>query len=418
MKLRDRIVGRRRARSGGVLVLAMFAVSAMAVLAFTVTAVGHSSVGEQKSSNARIAARCEAEAGLGAALFDLSVTGNGSLGSAQAPISYAGGSYWVAATDLGGGFKSLVSTSRSNDLGQRLELVVKRQNTNVFRWATFGDQIVTLASNAHVDAYDSALGTYASQALTGSGSTLHALADGNVGSNGNILAKQNSKVWGSVQPGVSGTASIIGNATVSGSTTPATSPQALPPINWPSFASLGALTVAKNGTLNIPSGNTRYDTTWFNTGSTINITGPATVVFDSLQISSTAKINVNATAGPVAIYVQNNFIMSSNAMIASTTKRPLDVSLILNSDNIIDPDGIVDLDQIDLSSNSQIYGTIYAPNASITVNSNFELFGALIAKKVWLDSNSLLHFDEQLANIGNNGPGTYSPVCYRVLAAP
>jgi hypothetical protein len=297
-------------------------------------------------------------------------------------------------------------------------LVVKRQNTNVFRWATFGDQNVTLASNAHIDAYDSALGTYASQAVNGSGATLHAQSDGNVGSNGNILAKQNSKVWGSVQPGVSGTASIIGNAIVSGSTTPATSPQSLPPINWPALPSLGALTVAKNATLNIPSGNTRYDTTWFNTGSTINITGPATVVFDSLQISSTAKINVNATNGPVAIYVQNNFIMSSNAMIASATKRPLDVALILNSDNIIDPDGIVDLDQIDLSSNSQIYGTIYAPNASITVNSNFELFGALIAKKVWLDSNSLVHFDEQLANIGNNGPGTYTPVCYRVLAAP
>src|SRR5262249_3528748 len=151
---------------------------------------------------------------------------------------------------------------------------------------------------------------------------------------------------------------------------------------------------------------------------TLNVTGPATLVFDSLSLASQAKIAANCAAGPVKIYVQNNFVMSSNTLVSSTTKKPSDVSLFLNSDNILDPDGSVDLDQIDFNSNSQLYGTIYAPHASITINSNFELFGSLVAKTVWLDSNSRIHFDEQLLNIQGNGPPKYTPACFRVLAAP
>jgi hypothetical protein len=417
MKTRFHVMRGPRSRSGGALVLVVFAVTTLALLALSVTTVSRSSTSEQMASNQQIQAQYDAEAGLGEALFDLSKSGTGNIGSPQAPAEFGGGTYWVETSDLGHGVKSLVSTSHSNNSSKRLQLVVKKQNTSIYRFGCFGDTGVTLASNARVDAFDSSLGSYASQAIYGSGSSAYAIADGDVGSNASILLKQNSKVWGDVIPGPSGTATIIGSATATGSTTPATTPQNMPAIAWPSLSSLGALTVVKNGTMDLPAGSYRYDTTLISTGATLNITGPATLVFDSLALSSNAKININAAAGPVKMYVQNNFVMSSNTLIASGTKRPADVSMFLNSDNILDPDGIVDLDQIDFNSNSQLYGTIYAPNASITVNSNFEVFGALIAKKVWLDSNSRIHFDEQLLNIPGSGPPVYSAVCFRVLAA-
>jgi hypothetical protein len=407
----------RRARNGGVLVMAAFAVTVMAILAVSVTAVGRSATNEQSGSDRRIAAQCQAEAGLAAALLDLSKNGTGDVGSEQVPVAYAGGSYWVTATDLGNGFKSLTSTATANQSSERLQLVVKKLNTSIYRWAAFGDTGVTLASNARVDAYNSALGSYASQAINGSGSSAYAIADGNVGSNANILDKQNSKVWGSVVPGPTSTASVIGNATVSGTTTPATSLQVMPVIEWPTLSSLGPLTLAKNGTKNLGPGEFRYKTTTLGTGATLAVTGPATLVFDSLALASQAKLSVDASEGPVSIYVQNNFVMSSNALVASTTKKPRDVSLFLNSDNIIDPDGIVDLDQIDFNSNSQLFGTIYAPHASVTINSNFEIFGALIAKSVWLDSNSRVHFDEQLLEIEDDGPPKYAAACFRVVGA-
>jgi hypothetical protein len=398
------------AKSGGVLVMVAFAVTSMAILALSVTTVARSSTREQIASNRQIQAQCEAEAGLGEALFDLSKNGTGNIGSVAAPTAYAGGTYWVATTDLGNGYKSLISTSRANNSSKCLQLVVKKQNTSIYRFGCFGDTGVTLASNARVDAYDSSLGTYASQATHGNGSNAYAIADGDTGSNADVLLKQNSKVWGDVIPGPSGTATITGNATASGSTAPATTPQVMPAIAWPSLSSLGALTVAKNKTTNLPSGNRRYDAATLNTGATLNITGPAKIVFESLSLSSTAQLKIIATGGPVEIYVQHSFVLGSNTTVGSTTNKPVDLSFYLNSDNVTGGDMLA------FSSNAQLYGTIYAPHAAITINSNFETFGALIAKNVWLDSNSRIHFDQQLLNIAGAGAPLYSPVCFRVLS--
>ena len=95
------------------------------------------------------------------------------------------------------------------------------------------------------------------------------------------------------------------------------------------------------------------------------------------------------------------------------------MALYLESDNIIDPDIDVSLDpaHVDFDSNSEIFGTIYAPNAHIEIDSNFRLYGSLIARSVRLDSNSRIHFDEALLNAAGSGAsGAYETLCWLVLA--
>jgi hypothetical protein len=58
---------------------------------------------------------------------------------------------------------------------------------------------------------------------------------------------------------------------------------------------------------------------------------------------------------------------------------------------------LVDVDLLDFDSNAKMYASIYAPNALVEINSNFELFGALMAKELILDSNCKIHYDESLA---------------------
>jgi hypothetical protein len=219
-------------------------------------------------------------------------------------------------------------------------------------------------------------------------------------------------------PGPGGVANVIGNATVSGSKTPASTPQSLPPITVPTIATSGVMTPAKNTTVNLASGSYHWSNAALATGSTLNVTGPATLICDSLRLASNSKIVINASAGPVQIYVINDFVMSSNTHIYPTSYNPADVTINLQSDNIIDPDMIVDLDQIDFQSNSDLYGTIYAPHAKVSINSNFELYGAIIARDLVLDSWSRVHFDETLLTSNANNLITYSRVCFRVLAAP
>ena len=133
-------------------------------------------------------------------------------------------------------------------------------------------------------------------------------------------------------------------------------------------------------------------------------------------MASNTKLIVDASAGPVEIYVVNDFVLNSNSLVASTTYTPADVAIYLQSDNVIDPNLNVDLDDVDLDSNVEVYGTIYAPNASIDINSNFELFGAVMAYELHLDSNSYIHFDEALLNNFPVGPPDYRAMLWRSMA--
>ena len=51
-------------------------------------------------------------------------------------------------------------------------------------------------------------------------------------------------------------------------------------------------------------------------------------------------------------------------------------------------------------------GTIYAPNAAIDIDSNFELFGAIVARSLHLDSDSKIHYDESLATMSSSSSST------------
>ena len=44
--------------------------------------------------------------------------------------------------------------------GVRLELTVAEDQNNIWVWGAFGDDQMTMDSNAHVDSYDASLGTF------------------------------------------------------------------------------------------------------------------------------------------------------------------------------------------------------------------------------------------------------------------
>jgi hypothetical protein len=58
---------------------------------------------------------------------------------------------------------------------------------------------------------------------------------------------------------------------------------------------------------------------------------------------------------------------------------------------------------------------VYAPNARVVFDSNFELFGSMIARSLDLDSNATFHFDEALMNATASTVPTYETVGWREL---
>lgn len=409
----------KASRRGVSLVVVSMMMVGLAVLSLALFTMVSSSGKAQKGTRDQVNARYVSEAGLSVALMSLSggaAVEEVNLGSADQPVQFGSSSYWVAAEDLGGNLFALTATGVENNVGSQLELVVREVIDSVHIWAAFGDEGLSLDSNAQVDSYNSNDGSYASQDVNGSGSNSYALDNGNIGSNGNILAESNTLVHGDATPGPTGTATVTGNAVVSGSTAPASDVIEMPPIELPTFPSMGDWdfdgSFAGAFGSYIPSGDHHFGATTVDTNHLV-IVGPATIVFDSFTMDANSEIQVDASNGPVEIYVVGDFVMNSNTLFASTTKTPADLTVNLLSDNVIDPQLDVDLDYVDFNSNAQLYGTLYAPNAAVEINSNFELFGSLVARRVHLDSYARIHFDEALLESDENQEKVFEKVAWR-----
>jgi len=105
--------------------------------------------------------------------------------------------------------------------------------------------------------------------------------------------------------------------------------------------------------------------------------------------------------------------MNSNSQIWPTSNKPISIALNLLSDNVINPEVTVQLDTVDFDSNSKIWGVVYAPNARVVLDSNFELFGSLMARSIDIDSNATFHLDEALIDATASGVPTFETVCSR-----
>lgn len=409
-------IGRRQA--GSTLVVVALLLAAVAMLSMSFLMVLQSSQKENQGSRQGLAALYACEAGLSQAVKQLSLGQSGDVGTSYQPLVAGEQSYWVEATSIGDGRIALESHGLDDDSRMDVELVVQPAKTGFFRWAAFGDEEMHLDSNARTDSYDSGVGTYLSQMVNGAGSNAYANTNGDVGSNQDVTMDSNNQVWGDANPGPSGTVSGTGVANIYGNTTPLPETIDLPDIIVPVIPSSGSLTVAASTTL--ASGDYNYGTLQVNIGKTLTVVGPATIVCNDFKLKSNSGLVVDATNGPVEFYVVNDFVLNSNTSVYATDYLPKNITFNLLSDNILDPDidVVFDEDLVDFDSGSKMHGTIYAPSAKITVDSNFELYGAMVARRIDLDSNCRIHYDETLATAADEAGNQYDRISWRLLSQP
>jgi len=400
-------------RRGGALVMTAVSLTSLSVLSLSLLSVMMAGSTEQRIQREKLRAEYTCEAALQRAVVALNTGGTGALGSAQIPQVWGDARYWVTSAAPSANVRTLIATAEEDRAGASVELTLQRQLNALWRYGAFGEASMHMDSNARLDSYNSALGTWNSQAENNSGSMTYALSNGDIGSNGHVLMEQNSKVWGDATCGVNSTTTVMGNAVCSGSTSPAASPLALPPLALP-FA-LGTTSINVTGSFTITAGNNAYADFVGRANSVTTIVGPATVVFRNFQLRSGAQLRCDTTAGPVKIFVQDNFVLNSNTSIHPLNQLPKDLEVNLLSNNIVNPAVVVALDTVDFDSNAKLYGTLYAPNAHVEIDSNFEVFGAIMAKSVDLDSNCSIHYDEDLALSKGGSWGDYTVVCWRAL---
>ncbi len=381
------------------------------VSAFLMTTT--SGFAEQRASRQQLRSFYVADGGLREAAAIYTAGGRAALEQVDYPRTLEGTSYTVAATwgtDTAALADDLVRLTCTADVGgdtTRLEVILRSGTPPVDIWRSgfFAEDSMEILSNALFDSYDSSAGTYASQVSGSFHGVPYAATNAPVSSNGGIRLDSNASIWGNGAPGPSSSTSISGGSRVSGSTTPLTDPVSLPSVTVPSIRSSGSINMS-SGRRTLSAGNHGLSQLNMDSVGVLTVEGPATLVVGDFFIDSNSELRIDSTHGPVELYVTGDFEMKSNVIVGDISGTPGNFSVFIDgrgSDALID-------------SNVQFTGTIHAPERSMSVLGNSIIWGALAVKDLFVDSNSLLHYDESLlGSSGGGGGGTPTLVCWRRL---
>jgi hypothetical protein len=328
-----------------------------------------------------------AEAGLHESFEAIRTGRSGNVGSAEAPARLGGGVLWVTATPIGDDRTSLLSTAMAGSGRNALEAVVhlRPDNPPLFVATLNSKEVLTLNEGVMIDSFDSAVGTYESQAVNPGHGYTFAGANGDVRSNDDVVLNARATVFGDATPGPGFGVEFNTGSYVDGSIESAEEPFVFPPIAFPAFTAQGNYTVAGGATSTLGPGNYDFDAFTINKNGTLRVTGPATLVVDSFTGGKTAKLIIDATAGPVTVYVRGAYTHTSGFEASAVAGSPMALAFLV--------DGKQD---VVFPSNTKVRGAYYTPNADILFASGNECWGAFAANRISMANDMRFHFDETL----------------------
>ncbi len=321
----------------------------------------------------------------------------GGVGSAAAPAYFGGGVFWVESTLLDPKRTRLLATAMVGGGRSALEAVVEIYTPEpLFDSVLNSKEPLGMAANVRVDSYASAVGSYASQVVNTHAGYAYANAGGNVSSNEDIHFASGAWVFGDATPGPGHACSLAGGTYVSGSTAAATDVFTVPSIKIPAIPVTGSYNVAAGSTATLVAGNYSFNALSIGTSARLKIKGPAKVVCDDFTGEMYGKLEIDATNGPVTIYVKDDYTHVNKFEAMATPGSPMALAFMLCGS-----------DSISFPPKANLRGAYYAPNADITFSSGSEVWGAFAAESIHMTSGIKFHYDESLkdywANAGNGG---------------
>ena len=388
----NRIGSNSGGRRGSALVMAVVVMGTLLVLSAAFLRLGVTSSHHHNSALDQSRAFYVAEAGIAEAGLALRMGKSGNVASQAQPGTYADGLVWVTATDLGDDDYQLDSVALCNSGRAAIRAIVHAEVEWDPVYTVMSDLPLIVGSNVMVDSYNPNLGSYASQpkVQVPPHNDLVIGQDAVIGSNSGINLSSGDRIYGDATPGPgSSVAGLGGNTFATGSVAAATQPVILPPVVVPPIASSGIKLVNASdppASRIIGPGDVHYTALTVGNTAALTLRGPAKIVVDAFAGSSGCSLNIDATNGPVEIYFTGPAVFVSNMNVTSNSPTAQSVTMNFSS-NL----------PIDLRANATFIGTINAPNAQVTVRSNWVIYGSISARQVALASNVNLHFDETLA---------------------
>jgi len=265
-----------------------------------------------------------------------------------------------------------------------LQFEVAPKIYNPFKYAMFGDELVDIRNSMHIDSYNSDSGTYWSTRLD---------ADGDVGSNVDVVVANGGFVGGDVQSATLGGIDIHPGATVTGDTSDTAEEQELPPIPQAAFDSALA-----NMNLDSISGSFTYDSVTHDFSSEGTVTlGSGVYYFSTITLFNSANL-VLSPGAEVTVYVTGDIEMKNSATV-NDGGDPGDLIFYSQGDFV-------------LKNSGDIRAVFYSPDGSADLRNSGEFYGSIVANDIVNHNSANFHYDRTLADINIGGIGDYEVVAF------
>jgi hypothetical protein len=398
---RNAWMGRASSRRGSVIVLSLIVLTALLMLGAALYRIASAAESEVQGREDDQRAFYLAEAGLSEAMVSLREGSSGAIASQDEPAYLAGGVLWVTAEDLGDGRSRLIANGMAGSGRAALEVVVEDQSQEpLFRAVLNSDDVMTLASGVKIDSFDSELGSYASQVANSYAGTPYAKDNGDVLSNSDILLNAGAMVFGDAKPGPGHSVSLATGTHVSGSIAPSPEPFLFTPIPVPPIAGASAYNLPPSSSATIPPGTWGFGNFTLNKASNLTIQGPATLVVNNFTGGKDARLKIDASGGPVTIFVQGSYTHLANFEALPTAGSPMALAFMVQGSN-----------DVVFPNLTKVRGAYYVPNAQVVFSNDNEAWGSFAAKKISMSNTMKFHYDESLAkHWETNGMGETDPL--------
>lgn len=275
------------------------------------------------------------------------------------------------------------------DRTARVELWKGDGSYYLFGHGVFGDEGIELRSNAQIDSYDSSLGEY---------DPSNPGTNGDIGTNathlGCIYLNANARVYGNATTGFESTPEDIivtkPVSIISGEKLALPKPQSMPSIVPPETLTFMGEYSLDGGNQDIINESGEYTSFRVQNNSKVTITSDVTLyVTGEFLMNSNSQLEI-ADGVNVTIYLGGSFVQESNTQMNNLSMDPTSL-VFLGTDSF---NG-----EMDWNSNSDFWGSIYTPRATVNYNSEADFYGAVSGKYVDISSQATIHYDEALGNL-------------------
>lgn len=307
-------------------------------------------------------------------------------------IGGAAGSISIALRNISSSVLGIRSTGAiGNSATSTIEVLLRQRP--LLQYGVFGDKSVDMKANGKVYSYDSSLTPNPDPANYPANST----HKGDIGSNESVVLHNDTYVDGSVGLGKSedGTNATYseGGATVTGGSpndVARVTPDPLGAIGGALEATFTSVSSSNdNGTASPAITGNKIDTK-----DTITLTGKsggANYYLTSLTLKNGGVLTIDATAGPVNIYLAGS-LNADNGSSINLNGVPTDFTVYCNAIDMSGSNSVV------FKNSGAFKGVVYAPHAGIEMKNSADVFGLIWGSRVDIKNGGQFFFDAALNN--------------------